>query len=165
MEEKLLQDAVDAVVQTPITLHFDIAPKNRLHERLQKWGVCKKKKSFALRPLVYGNLLRVAKLWLQLGMKTAMDRNAVLDGTMTIMATQTPLIAEMIAVIIHNRKSYPPQALADFILYNITQQDAKGLLKVVLKQIDIETFLSGLVSLRGLNVLPQAETGPTAPGA
>lgn len=155
MEEKtkhILEKATNTVLDESILLSVDIKPKNNTHRSLQRWGILPVKKIFAVRPIVYGNLVRISKLLL--GIDTAvLNSGSMIEGNYRLMGDYAKIIAKVIAIAIHNRKKEPSDSLIDFIYYNFSSKEGLQVLKIVQQQMGVTDFMTTIILARGLNVL------------
>lgn len=148
----ILSQVSDVVTQKPIELDVDVQPANCVHQLLQRWKVMPVKKTLTIRPITYGNLIRISNLLLSIDMKV-FDMGNLLEGNYRAISMHAESVAKVVAIAIHNRRDEPPASLTKFITYNFTAQEMANTLTIVLKQMNVLGFMSSIISVRGLNVL------------
>lgn len=149
---EILNQVASVATQKPIELEVDILPANSVHRLLQRWKVLSLKRVFIMRPITYGNLIRISNLLLGIDMKV-FDMKNPLESNYQAITQHAETIAKVVAIAIHNSRSEPPATLARFILFNFTSDEMLSTLSIVLKQMNVAGFMSSIISIRGLNVL------------
>ena len=145
----ILKKVADTVTDTPIKITVGIRPQSRIHAWLQKIGAMPKVRTFMVYQTTLGNLIRIS------GLLVSMDGDImtiVKDGYKAV-DEYGPIFSRIVAIAIHNKKSEPPKKLLDFIDANITPAELADLLGVVLKQMNLQDFLSSIILTKGVNVL------------
>lgn len=155
MKEIIKQEA-DALIQEPITLTIDIPAKNRVHKLLQQKKILPVKKVFQVRPLVLGSLIRISKLLADIDV-AKIDKEKFAEVSFELMQGHSETMAKIAAIAVTNEKKEPSKALVNFFLYQLTAKELFSVVQIVLKQMDVQSFLLGIISVRNLNVI---ETNP-----
>lgn len=106
---------------------------------------------FTIRGLTYGTLERMSALILQIDHKIAPGAS-YLEKNYELMAKHSRTITEIVALAIHNRKDNPPESLTNFLMYNMSAEDSLSVFYVLVKAMDMKSFWSTIVLMRGLNV-------------
>lgn len=159
-EKEVLSQASDTILQEPVTLTVDVRPTGTIHRLLQKWSLQPAKRTFHVRPLTLGTLVRISKLLLAIDVKSVDDLKA-LGANYQLMGGHGKAIAEIIALAVTNTKARPAKSLIDFFLHNLTPQELVAVLLIVVKQMDIQSFSLTIVLILGLQI--QKETSPKDP--
>ncbi|HEV7333240.1 MAG TPA: hypothetical protein VGN63_19550 [Flavisolibacter sp.] len=161
-ENQTLEHAADSLLHEGVTITVDVKPVDKIESALQRIGWMPKKRSFTIKPLVLGSLVRISKLMLSID-KDAINKDSIQDRfklfntNYELMEKHSRQIAEVIAVAVTNTKAAPSRETVEFFLYNLTPQDLMRVLTIVLQQIDVESFTASIISMRGLSVI---ETNP-----
>lgn len=156
MKETLTKVA-DTTLQEPVSLSVDIKPRNRVDRLLQQWGILPKKRVFLITPICLGTLLHISKILLSIDVQIHQDQQKLLETIYQAISSHGEKMAQIVALSIQNSNSPVDPALVDFILRNFTAREMMSVLTIVVKQMDVSSFLSSIISIRGLNVL---ETPP-----
>jgi len=159
------------VNQDPTEITVVISPINKIHEKLQDIKLLSKlftkQRSFLIYPLKMGSLLKISTLLLSID-KDILDKNNLLDSNYKAVQQHSKTLCKIIAIAIHNRKSDPPAALVNLIMQQFAPSAILSVLMVVLKAMDVSSFMSCIISIRGLNILemnPQSQPESSiAPG-
>lgn len=151
-EQETLAAVSDATVQEQLKVEVDIRSTNRFHALLQSWGILPKKRVFMLQPITMGSLIRISKLLLKIDMNLY-DLNNLLDSNYKAIEAHAPALAEIVAIALQNSRQQPSQKLIAFILNNFTSKEMMGVLGLVVKQMDLSSFMSSIISVKGMNIL------------
>lgn len=148
----------DATTDSTINIVVDINPQNNIEKWLQHWGILPCKKGFEIKPICLGTLFKISKILLsiELKMPDLKGENAngnLLDANYQAIVKHSGSMAEIVALAIQNDKHRVSKKLVTFILNNFTAKEMLGVLSLVLKQMDLTSFMSSIISIRGLNVL------------
>lgn len=169
MQKETLKRVSETTLQEPIELTVDVNPASSLHARLQKWGLLPKKRVFVMRPIFLGSLIRISKVLMSVDMKIPDGTNGKPDGATLLDANYQAIIqhaeslARIVAMAIDNKDREPSGKLVKFIVRNFTTAEMLGVLAHVLKQMDLTSFMSSIISVRGLNVLGNQTAAPVMP--
>lgn len=152
-----LQQVADTALDQPLTITVDVAPQYWWQRWLQQWRIWPKKKQFQLRPLYLGTLLRISRIllaiqWKMPGKEEAHQPN-LLELNYEALQNHSGHLAQVVALAITNTDRAPSPALTRFILQNFTSKELMGVLALVLKQMDLSSFMISITSVKGLNVL------------
>ncbi|GAA4328574.1 hypothetical protein [Flaviaesturariibacter amylovorans] len=160
--KETLRDAAQAVVQDPITLTVDITPQGRFHALLQRLRLAPRKRTLCIRPATLGTLQRISALVLTIDQEAL--RKGMLSGSYELADKHAPTIARIIALAVTNRRALPSAGLERFILEQFSPGALVQTLGIVMHQLDIKSFTTAIVSIRGLNLLEKREeTSPETP--
>lgn len=159
-EKKALEQTADALLGTGITITVDTPAQTLKEKALKLCGRWKEKRTFVVKPLVLGSLVRVSKLLLSIDnsllTRELIDRDNRFDLynlNYQMMAQHAEAMARVIAIAVINEKKEPPESLVEFFLYRLTPKELLQVFTVVLNQIDVSGFTSSIISARGLSVL------------
>jgi hypothetical protein len=156
---QVLQDAARAVVQDPVTLTVGITEQSWLRRWLQSKGLLAQKRQLVIRPATLGTLARISRLLLTIDRKMLSGQD-VLEGNYLLARAHGDTLAEIVALAVHNQKGEPAAWLKRLVLEQFTQAELITAMRIILHQMDIKSFMTAIVSIRGLNLL---ETSPTTP--
>lgn len=163
---EVLKQVSDTALESSINLRVDVAPVNRLHKLLQKAGILPRVKSFDMRPICLGSLIRISKLLVDIEFvmpgKDEPNRNGkILQANYDTILKHTGAMIDIVAIAINNNDKPAPDKLKRFIQRNFTTKEMQGVLATVLQQMDLTSFMTSIISIKGLNVLES----PTAASA
>ena len=150
--KEVLKQVSDVATQKPVELVVDVLPANIIYRYLQRWKVLPAKRTFTIRPITYGNLIRISNLLLSIDIKV-FDMKNLLESNYNAITQHGESVARVVAIAIHNSRDEPPASLTRFILFNFTSQEMLSTLNIVLQQMNVTSFMSSIISIRGLNVL------------
>jgi len=151
IEKTILEKGVDFVVS--------VNKKNIFH----KLGILQIERKFVIHPLVIGTLLKISNILININndkLKGAIEEEKatkkVSDDILNIsyesIAESSEKIIRIIAHAIHNSESDPPRRLIRFLKKNLKPTETLKLLNLIIKQMDINSFLACLVSMKGMNI-------------
>lgn len=116
-------------------------------------------RTYYVRPLSMGSLMRVSKLLLEIGydIDAADPWNEGLKA-----AHQAHKMAFVCAIALSNGRENPSRKMVNWLLNNLTPKELLGVLGVVVRQMDMKSFISSIISVRGMSLLNQGSQ--IAPG-
>lgn len=175
MESKqVLGKVAETVTAKPFEISVDIKPQSRWHGLLQKTRVMPVQKKYAIAHITIGNLLRISKILLGIG-ANVFDSSNLLQSNYQSIADDGRALAHIVAIAIKNKKQEPSEKEVDFIQHNFTAKELMDVLAVVIGQMDLTSFMSAIILVKGLNILeaptasatsvPSSEMNPTEPGS
>jgi hypothetical protein len=158
-ENEVLNRLSDTATQKPIKLKIEIVNLSRWDRVLVSIGLKKKYREFEIKPLVYGKLIQISSLILSFGAKLVIiNREEYKDGAYSMANDHGIKLAEIIAIAI-SKERYPSPSLRKFILDNLTVPELFEVVKLVTGQLEVNSFLSSIILLTGINVL-KSEVSP-----
>lgn len=157
----ILQKTTDTLLDRAVTFTVSVEPKNKLHRLLQHWKIKPKVRTFMIQPLNFGTMIKISRVLLDIDVSVFRQTNA-LDAVYKVLDTNGDKIASIVAMAFVNRKRDPDASLIEFIKDNFTSKELLQALMIVLNQMDVTSFMSSIVSMRGLNLLQ--ETSQKVPG-
>ncbi len=134
-----------------------IVPQNRLHAWLMRKGWRPAKKQYELKPIVIGNLFRISKLLLTVDPGKIFTGGNMLENSHRLVVEHTDTLIDILAIAIKNTQAEPDKGLKKLIRENLTAKEILTLLSMTLRQLDLQNFISSIISIRGLNVLETEE--------
>lgn len=166
-EIETLSKVSNTVTQEPVELTVTITPRNRFHRWLQnnRWTgrFFPKKQVLLIHPIYMGTLIRISKLLLTID-ESQFDQERMLDSAHRAIEKHGETVIQIIALAIHNRKTDPPASLLALIRDEFQSEMVLTVLMMVLKQMDIQSFTSSIIFMRGLNITkPKKEMSPQSP--
>lgn len=143
----------DTLTGEPVLITVDVTPKNFLYKLW--YGKRKRKKVFTIHLITPGNMIRISKLLNSIdnSLYDLKENGNILDSNWQAIEKYTKVLVEITAIAITNKKEMPPKSLIDFIEYNFTAAELYSVLAVVIKQMDVASFMSTIISVKGLNIL------------
>lgn len=165
-EKTILSNVIDGVLEKEVPLGVDINPINWFHSILQRLKIKPVKKTYVLRPLSYGKLLKVSKLLLSIGIDI-FKKGDVLNSVYKAMQEHGETLVEVLAIVIHPYPTDPPRSLVVGIMNDFSSKDVEMAMNIVFSQMGIQAFMNSIISLKGLNVIemsPKEQGSSIAPG-
>jgi len=150
-EKSTLQSVVDVITDKTTVIEVDVKAQNNWERFLLKKGWKEPVKRFELKPLVVGNMYRIAGKVLNI--PDDLFKNGLIEGIMRGIGAHSKDLAYIVAVGIQNNKKEPTPALIEFVEYNCDMEDVHKILNVVLNKMDVENFLSSIALVKGTNAL------------
>lgn len=157
-DKQPLSSVSDTVLDKPIKLEVDIVPVNKVHDYLQKKGWKPKKKTFDLHRINMGTLIRISRILLDIDV-SIFDKNNLLESNYRAIDQYGEKLAECVALCIHNKKSEVPHSLVQMVLTSFTTAELSRVLSIVLKQMDVASFMNSIISIKGANILAKSTAG------
>jgi hypothetical protein len=154
-EKKVLKSVAGTVLEEGVDFFIDVNNQNILH-RLR---ILPKAKHFTIKPLVLGTMIRVSEEIIDLVTVSEADlkgRSYLDVGAEQIIANRDRMV-NIIALAITNSESKPPKSLTAFLRKNLTANEMMEILKVVTRQLDVKSFLSSIMSVKGMSLLNPKE--------
>ena len=150
---------VDTILQEGVDFYVTVQKPNLLH----KLKLLPLKRRFVIKPIYLGTLLRIAKTLgaLKTNPQKISKNSTNIDfmglGIDSIIQHKDKMV-ETIALAIVNQSKPPSKRLVRFLDNNLTSKEALQILSIIVKQMDIQSFLALTVSVGGLNLLTPDET-------
>ena len=146
-EKTQLSNTADAVTDDATIIEIDI-----LHPRWWQRLLKKTKRVYKLQPATLGTLVKISKELLSIEIEDA-DKSNWMVLCQKLMQAHSGRLAKVIAIAIVNRKEEPPDSLVEFIAYNMTAKEMSIVAAHVLDKMDIRSFVSSIISIKGTNIL------------
>ena len=159
MSNETLYRVADATTEKPIFLDVEITPKNRLHAWLMARGYRPKTRRLVLHDLKLGTLIRLSGLLTGIDVE-GMDRTNLFRGNLLLAKTDGRTLARCVALALHNQKSEPPESLVDFILYHFTAPELQNTVELVIKKMNVASFMTTIILVHGMNILEKPKMSP-----
>lgn len=159
--KETLEKVSDAILEQPMTITVDVIPQNWYQTKLQQWGITAKQRVYQLRPLTLGTLIRISRILLGINMALP-DRDRILEVNYETIDKHGEKLAKIIALAIRNNRQEADKGLIRFILQNFSSKEMFGVLGLVVQQMDLTSFMSSIISIKGMNVLAEKSAGATS---
>lgn len=161
MEHKdTLARVAEATIDAPIELTVDIKPQNRFDAWLMRKKLLPTQKKIMLTGVTMGTLIRISRLLLDVDISFYLKENLT-ESNYLALSRYGETVARCVALCVHNKKSELPESLVVFITDNFTAKELLNVLTMVIKQMDVQSFMTSIVSLRGLNILENKKSEPS----
>lgn len=152
----ILSQVADTTLEKSVKIAVDVNAKNWIDRWMLRKGWKQSKRYFEISPLRLGSLIRVSKLFLSID-SHILDRTNLIESNYKLMAAHSTTVARIIAAAIHNKETKVPRSLAAFILWNFTTEEMMKVITIVIRQMEVQNFMSTIISVRGLSVLSDRE--------
>ncbi len=149
--DDIIKRVSDTVTDQPVIITVDIKDRSWMDKLLKRNPV----KIFEVKQITLGNLIRISKLLrgIDVGEFNKISQQNILDSNFNLMEQYGHTLAEIVATALHNKKDPPEQHLVAFIENNFTARELLNVLSVVLRQMDVASFMSTIISIKGLSIL------------
>lgn len=111
-----------------------------------------------MRPITLGNLVRISRLLLEMDTRD-IDMGNILEANYKLIADHGLQLARMIALAVHNQRSEPPDRLVHFIRDHFSARELAQAAGIVLKQMDLQSFMTTIISVKKMTVMSPKEQG------
>jgi hypothetical protein len=150
-EKEILKKAAETIVSKPIKIKIDIVNPTFKEKILLKLKRIKPFREFEVRPLTYGKLMQITEIL------TSMDVEQFIGGDLqqacySLLKDFKNNHAEILAIALTPGRK-PCGKIKDYIIDNTTPQEGLKLCSIVLKQMDLSSFISSIVLMNGLKLL------------
>jgi hypothetical protein len=146
--DNVLQNVASTVVSEGVTLVVDI--RRKWWEKLLRRP---SQRVFHIHPITLGSLVQISKRLLSIDTNIS-DMKNLLEMNYHLMEDHTRTAAEVVAIAIHNKPGEPPAALVRFIINTFTAKEVFSTLSIVIKQMDVTSFMSSIILVKGgMNVI------------
>ena len=151
--DEIMKDAVDAIIEKSIPIIVDVADVKWYHNSV--WP--KPSRTFTIKPLVLGTMLKIAVLLLEFIESVDDDSEARERNFFDIIVERKDAMVHIVALAIVNRKKEPPKSLERFLDNNLTAKELLHVMALVMKQMNVTDFFRSTVLATGLNLLEKVE--------
>ena len=152
--KKVKKQIADTVLQEGVDFSITINKPTWLH----KVGLLPSKRNFNIKPLVTGVLLQISKTIEDM---KPMSEEGIKDRTLLEVgidqAKYKDHLIKIIAYAIQNGPGEPSKQLMKFLDRNLTPREMMQVLNVVVRQMDVMSFLSSIMSVKGMSLLNPRE--------
>lgn len=148
----ILQKVADTVTNEPVVVTVDIKPQGWWDRFKFKWKLSSPVKTFSIHQITLGNLIRISKLLTAIDSKIY-DPKQLLESNYQAMEKYGNSLAVVVAIALHNKKEMPGKSQIEFVETNFTAIEILSVLTVVIKQMDIKSFMTTIISVKGINIL------------
>jgi hypothetical protein len=169
MEDKnILQNAADAIAQEPVILRITLKHEEKLDRLKIKLGIKKPYRDFKVKPLVLGKMMQISKLLIDIDLSGNHISKDPLGQINKISMQHTETLAQIVAIALHPGKK-TPGSLVRFLLDNLEIKELERVALIVLKSLEIQSFLNTIITLKGVQILksgvsPADQVEKIAPG-
>lgn len=156
-KKKVLADVADTLTDQPTILTVDILYPNRLQKFLMFLRLMNRYKTFELRAACLGTMIRVSKLMLNIDPECFREKDSFLRANWQVMQDSGRDLCRIIAIAVKNGKNLPTEKEVDFFVNNLTSQEVKGIINIILSKINVSDFMISIVSVTGMDILQKRE--------
>lgn len=161
MDKEVKQDIVDTILEEGVDFAISVSYPNLLH----KLKILPMTKKFIIYPFRLGKLMRVAKILAeidpeQLEMMRDKEEKSSLQKWLHIIVDNKDRLVEVIALALSGRRTKPSNSLIKFLNNNLTSKELFKILILVIRQMDITSFLASMVSVAGLDLIETQKEVP-----
>ena len=164
--DTLLQEGIDFSVSVkkhhPYNLRTKIMFKSK--EFLYKRGILKEKRKFIIPAICLEALFAISKIIIDMRKQheeitTDSNESDFVNLLLSNVEQNKDKMVKIVALAIMNCNGHPPRKLTRFLNKNLTSKEMSTILKPVIIQLDLQSFLAGTVSVGAMNLLTTKQTG------
>lgn len=152
-QQPVLQKVADSYTDKPLDFSYSIEPKNWMHKALQALRLKPKSKSYQVRNLTCGNMIRIS------GKVSAVSPDSLkvnsFESQVQVIKQNMPLMLYICAVGLLNSRDEPSEAFIKELRENLTGEEVKDLTIIILDKLNIEVFISTIAWICGHNMMAQ----------
>ena len=167
-EERLVEliGTVDAVLDNAVRVDIEVLHPVWWEGWGIKFGWLPAKRTYNIKPATLGTMIRISKLLLEIEIESLKTNTSALDANYKLYDQHGEHLAQVVAIAIQNNKEQPDKKLVRFLQNNLTGKELFSITQVVVKQLDVLSFMSTIISIRGVSLLNPGGTiasgGPSA---
>jgi hypothetical protein len=152
MEEKvLITHSTDILTAKPVFIQIDCYPQNWWERLLVRCQLRPVQKVYELRPILVGNMYRIASVVNQLPADLMEgDLNTAIRQAVT---QHVDKVIYVVAVGLQNNKKEPKKELLATIRNEFTALDMALVMEHIMAQLNLGSFLHSIVLAKGMNIL------------
>lgn len=160
---EILDKVADTVTNEPVKITVDIKPQGRWDKFLRLLRVNPPMKTFYITQITLGNLIRISKLLTSIDSSIFNPKNNdnILDNVYHAMEKHGNALAVIVAISLYNKKDMPEKSLITFVETNFTAKEILSVVSVVIRQMDVTSFMTTIISVKGINILESQNVSVT----
>jgi len=148
-EKEISQRTVNALLEEGTSFKVTIRKKKWYH----KLKLRPVERNFVLYPIKLAPLHKVSELLMSIATVEVLEGEDVLKTGIQSVVENQEIILKAVAYAIHNDKGKPSIGLVPFLRNNLTAQELLQLLIIIVRQMDVVDFLSGIALIQKINIL------------
>jgi hypothetical protein len=147
----------EVLEQKAIKIQFDVK-RTGIYRLLQKIKLIEEKKTYEIKPLTLGSLMRISKEVEGISdeLFNQKDDN-LMAANIKAMGAHSEALARVIAIGLSGRKGEPSTRIVNDVLNNFTPSDMMKVLNIILKQMNVMGFMSSIISIKGMSLVNPEE--------
>ena len=162
----ILSATADAVLDNAVRVDIEVLHPAWWERWGMKFGWIPGKRAFQIKPATLGTMIRISKLLLEIEIESLKTNTSALDANYKLYDQHGEQLAQVVALSIKNNKDLPDEKLVRFLQNNLTGKELFSITQVVVKQLDVLSFMSTIISIRGVSLLnPGGTIASGAPSA
>lgn len=155
-EKQTLNRVADTLLNEPVEITVDVISPGRIWWKF--WVEPERQRVFKIHQITYGNLIRISQMLLNVEVDEGFLTSAnLMNNTFQILSKHGDTIARIVATALYNRKDEAPIQLIDFIKSNFSSKEIFEVFSIILRQMDITSFISTIITMKGLSVLEEGK--------
>ncbi len=125
---------------------------NRITWR-HRFGLLPKKKEFALKPIVAGNLQRVSALLLKIEINTENTNEGDWKKSLELMSAHIDEVIEICAIALHGVRGEPPEELIEFLNDNANMTILPTIVLKVAMSLNVTGFMTSITLINKVSLM------------
>lgn len=163
-DQQILSASANAITQSELKLVIDKVPTNLLQKAMLKLKLTPRKHVYNIKPLYFGALIKVSQLILTLPESLSESTTeATATAIYSLIANHGHTVTTVIATAIQNNDMPVSEHFIKQLLRELTAPEMYRCLSIIYKQLNVESFISSMVLVRGMNIIPTKKTNLEEP--
>ena len=162
----ILSATADAVLDNAVRVDIEVLRPVWWERWSIKFGWLPGKRTYNIKPATLGTMIRISKLLLEIEIESLTTNTGALDANYKLYDQHGEHLTQVVAIAIQNSTDLPDKKLVRFLQNNLTGKELFSITQVVVKQLDVLSFMSTIISIRGVSLLNPGGTiasgGPSA---
>jgi hypothetical protein len=151
-EKELFKQVSNTINNESITISVIVKNSGWFIRLMIYLRIIPKVKIFTIKQLVLGNLIRISKLLVGIDRKLYdfSTNKDFLESNYTAMSNYGRSLCEIVAIALYNKSDPPGRKLIKFIESNFTAQEILNVMYIIVKQMDVTSFMTTIISVKGI---------------
>lgn len=163
---EVLDQTAAAILQEPVKIVFTVPATG--YKKILKWlRLYNEERVFYMKPISIGTSMRISREILKIAPEPV-SQEEWLKMCFSSFDRYASIIANIVALALTNTKQAPTESFKDLLLENLTSKEVDLIFKAVVKQMDIQNFMTSIISIKGITILkemsPMDQRGQIASG-
>lgn len=154
----ILSASADTLLDNSVRVEIEVLNPRWWERKAMKFGWLPSKRSFLIKPATLGTMIRISHALLAIEIDSLKSNKSALDANYQVFENHGNVLAEVVAMAIRNTKEKPDKRLVHFLQENLNGKELFSITQIVIKQLDVLSFMSTIISIRGMSLLSPGGT-------
>lgn len=133
------------------TFRVIVLHPTRWQKVLYKLKISRRYKEFKMKPLVLGKMVDISRLMIEID-TSGFTKNNIYEKASRLVISTSAIFAEIVAIAVCESRK-PSKSDIKFLYDNLSVKQIAAAAGAVMQQNDLTSFLSGIASIKGVNIL------------